>query len=73
MREELQMTIGEDFTLLAEIAAEMRREVRGSGRVLTGKQWTNALKEPTFRQLIRNGRREEALAQLRTVLGRGEQ
>jgi precorrin-2 dehydrogenase/sirohydrochlorin ferrochelatase len=69
MREELQTLIGEDYTLLAEIAATMRREVRSGNRVLTGEQWTNALKDPKFRQRIREGQREEAVVRLRTVLG----
>jgi siroheme synthase-like protein len=69
MREELQVMIGEDYALLGEIAAAVRREVRSSSRVLTGEQWTTALKEPTFRQYVRDGQREEAVARLRTVLG----
>jgi siroheme synthase-like protein len=69
MREELQSLLGEDYALLAEIAAAMRREVRGGSRALTGEQWTTALKEPEFRALVREGQREEATARLRTVLG----
>jgi siroheme synthase-like protein len=69
MREELQSIVGEDYTLLAEIAAAMRREVRSGSRVLTGEQWTTALKEPKFRELVREGQREEAMTRLRTVLG----
>lgn len=69
MREELHSMVGEDYTLLVEIAAAVRREVRSGSRVLTGKQWTAALKEPNFRQYVRNGQREEAIARLRTVLG----
>jgi len=72
MREELQTIVGEDYTLLVEIAATMRREVRSGDRVLTGEQWTTALKEPRFRQLVCEGRREEAMTRLRTVLGIGE-
>jgi hypothetical protein len=37
--------------------------------VLTGEQWTSALKEPTFRQYVREGQREAAVVRLRTVLG----
>lgn len=69
MREELQSIVGEDYTLLAEIAAAMRREVRSGKHVLTGDQWTSALKEPTFRQYVRAGQREAAVARLRTVVG----
>jgi len=69
MREELHSMVGEDYTLLVEIAAAMRREVRSGGRVLTGEQWTTALKEPNFRQYVRDGQREKAIARLRTVLG----
>ena len=69
VREELQSLVGEDYALLAEIAAAVRREVRGGSRVLTGGRWTGALKEPQFRALVREGRREDATARLRTVLG----
>jgi siroheme synthase-like protein len=69
MREELQSIVGDDYTLLAEIAAAMRREVRSGSRVLTGEQWTTALKEPKFRELVRERQREEATARLRTLLG----
>jgi siroheme synthase-like protein len=69
MREELQSMVGEDYTLLVEIAAVMRREVRSGSRVVTGEQWTSALKEPTFRQYVREGQRAAAVARLRTVLG----
>ena len=69
MREELQSMVGEDYTLLAEIAAAMRRAVRSGSRVVTGEQWTSALKEPTFRHYVREGQREAAVARLRTVLG----
>lgn len=69
MREELQSIVGEDYSLLAEIAAAIRREIRSGNRVLTGEQWTTALKEPKFRELVREGQREEAMTQLRTVLG----
>lgn len=69
MREELQAMVGEDYTLLGEIAGALRREVRSGSRVITGKQWTSALKEPIFRRSVRDGQREEASARLRTVLG----
>jgi precorrin-2 dehydrogenase / sirohydrochlorin ferrochelatase len=69
MREELQLMVGEDYTLLVEIAAAVRRVVRSGSRVVTGEQWTSALKESTFRQHVREGQREAAVARLRTVLG----
>jgi hypothetical protein len=69
MREELQVMVGEDYTLLMKIAAAMRREVRSSRQVLTGEQWTSALKESTFRQYVREGQREAAVVRLRTVVG----
>lgn len=69
MREELQSMVGEDYTLLVEIAAAMRRKVRSGKHVLTGDQWASALKEPTFRQYVRAGQRDAAVARLRTVLG----
>ena len=69
MREELQSMVGEDYTLLVEIAAAMRRVVRSGSRVVTGEQWTTALKEPTFRQYVRAGQRDAAVARFRTVLG----
>jgi siroheme synthase-like protein len=69
MREELQSMVSEDYTLLVEIAAQMRRVVRSGSRVVTGEQWTSALKEPTFRQYVRAGQRDAAVARLRTVLG----
>lgn len=69
MREELQALISEDYALLVEIAGAIRREARSGSRVITGTQWTRALKEPLFRQYVRDGRRDEASARLRTVLG----
>jgi precorrin-2 dehydrogenase / sirohydrochlorin ferrochelatase len=73
MREELHAMVGEDYTLLMEIAAAMRREARNLRRVFTGDQWTSALKEPTFRQYVRAGQRDAAVVRLRMVLGMEEQ
>ena len=73
MREELQAMVGEDYTLLMEIAAAVRREARSHSRVFTGDQWTSALKEPTFRQYVRAGQRDAAVVRLRMVLGLEEQ
>lgn len=68
LREELEEKIGDEYVTLAEIAAVVRVEVRSRGVQVAGDRWTSALKEVTFRQLIREGHREEAASRLLTLL-----
>ena len=63
IREELEDYLTEDYAVLAEIAAEVRRELRERGLSPDGETWRRAL-DGNLRSLIAEGRREEAKARL---------
>lgn len=63
IREELETYFTEDYAVLAEVAAEVRRELRQSGRVVEADSWRRAL-DGELRRLLAEGRREEAKARL---------
>lgn len=68
IREELEAYFTEDYAMLAEIAAEVRRELKGYSFVPTPEAWQNAL-NTDLRRLIKEGKREEAKAYLIERLG----
>jgi precorrin-2 dehydrogenase/sirohydrochlorin ferrochelatase len=63
IREELEDYFTDDYALLAEIAGEVRRELRGRGVSPSADAWRGAL-DRDLRRLIREGRQEEARARL---------
>lgn len=63
VREELEAYFTPDYTVLAEIAAEVRRDLKERGRTLDGQAWRQAL-DGDLRRLIAEGRRDEAKARL---------
>lgn len=63
IREELEAYFTEDYAVLAGVVAEVRRELRQSGRVPDAETWRRAL-DGDLRRLIEEGRRDEAKARL---------
>lgn len=63
IREELEAYFSEDYAVLSEVVAEVRRELKAAARVPTPETWQKAL-DGDLRRLIAEGRREEARAQL---------
>ena len=63
IRDELEAYFTEAYAELSRIVAEVRRELRESGRVPDAETWRAAL-DGDLRSLIAEGRREEAKARL---------
>ncbi|MBI4611497.1 MAG: bifunctional precorrin-2 dehydrogenase/sirohydrochlorin ferrochelatase [Candidatus Rokubacteria bacterium] len=63
IREELEAYFTEEYTVLAQVAAEVRRELRQHARSVDGEAWRRAL-DADLRRLIAEGRREEAKERL---------
>ncbi len=70
MREELEGYFTEDYAVLTEIVAEVRRELKEGGRLPGPVAWRWAL-DRDLRRLIAEGKREEARAHLLDRLGAG--
>jgi siroheme synthase-like protein len=70
IREELEAYLTDDYTTLAAIAAEARREIRASGRPVTAEAWRRAL-GPEVRRLIAERGREDAKHRLLELLEAG--
>jgi precorrin-2 dehydrogenase/sirohydrochlorin ferrochelatase len=68
IREELEAHFPEDYALLLDLAAEVRRGFRGRPGAPAGDAWRGAL-DPEIRRLLADGRRGEAEALLRQRLG----
>lgn len=63
VRDELEAYFTEDYAVLAEVAAEVRQELKERGRLPDGAAWRRAL-DGDLRRLVAEGRREEAKARL---------
>jgi siroheme synthase-like protein len=73
VREELERLVGEQYATLVDVAADVRRGLRGEGARLGAHAWSDALRDVRFRRLISAGRRDEARQRLRACLeGAGE-
>jgi siroheme synthase-like protein len=70
IREELETYLTDEYTTLAAIAAEARREVRAAGRPVTADAWRRAL-GPEVRRLIVERGRDDAKHRLLELLGAG--
>ncbi len=68
IREELEAYFTEEYAALAEVVAEVRRELGRNGRGPTGETWRKAL-GGDVRRLIAEGRRDEAKVHLLRRLG----
>jgi precorrin-2 dehydrogenase/sirohydrochlorin ferrochelatase len=68
IREELETYLTDDYTTLASIAAEARRELRAAGRPVTADAWRRAL-GPEVRRLIVERGRDDAKHRLLELLG----
>ena len=68
VREELEAYFTADYAGLAQIAGEVRRELRARGHAASAEVWREAL-DAELRRLIAEGKRDEAKARLRARLG----
>ncbi len=67
LREELERFLGDEFALMLEVAAEVRRHLRDQGIHVDPETWNRALDDGLL-DLLRQGRREEAKARLLAAL-----
>ena len=70
IREELEAYFTDDYTVLAEVVGDVRRELRAAACRSDAHAWRRAL-DADLRRLIAAGRREEAKAHLLGRLGAG--
>jgi precorrin-2 dehydrogenase/sirohydrochlorin ferrochelatase len=68
LREHLDSVLGAEWTTLAALAAEARRDLHAARYPTTGETWRRAL-GPAVRALIVDGRVDDARHQLRAILG----
>ncbi|MFI5077790.1 MAG: bifunctional precorrin-2 dehydrogenase/sirohydrochlorin ferrochelatase [Vicinamibacteria bacterium] len=68
LREHLDSVLGAEWTTLAAIAAEARRDLQAARRSADGEAWRRAL-GPAVRMLIADGQVDEARHRLRAILG----
>jgi precorrin-2 dehydrogenase len=67
VRDEIDAHLGHEVTALAEIAGEVRRDLRESGRRVDGRAWLDALRGEV-RELTASGRAHDARRRLRLML-----
>jgi siroheme synthase-like protein len=70
IREDLERHLTEDYAVLADVIAEIRRELRATGRAPDADTWHRALNVP-LRRLVARGRRTEMRRRLLARLGAG--
>jgi precorrin-2 dehydrogenase/sirohydrochlorin ferrochelatase len=68
VREELEQVLGAEYAALAELAGEVRRELRARGRAPDAETWRRAL-DGDLRGLLVVGRRDDARRRLLERLG----
>jgi siroheme synthase-like protein len=68
LREHLDSVLGAEWTTLAALAAEARRDLQAARRPADGETWRRAL-GPAVRTLIVEGHVDEARHRLRVILG----
>ena len=68
VREELESYFSEDYAVLAEVAADARKELKRDALHVNAETWHSAL-DTNLRQLIHEGKRAEAKAYLLKKLG----
>ena len=70
IRDRLEPVVTEEYAELTALVAEVRRELRAAGASPAADRWCRALGDD-LRQLVREGRPEEARRRLRERLGAG--
>ncbi len=68
VREEIERHLGEDYTVLADVAGDVRRALRAERRPADAAAWRDALADPRFRRLVARGDRAAAGRRLRARL-----
>ncbi len=68
VREELEQVVTQEYSVMLEIAAAARRELREKGRAASMDTWRNAL-DGQFRKLVAAGKRGAAKRRLLAALG----
>ena len=68
VREDLESALGHDYVALADIASDVRRALRLERRRVDPSAWNEALHDPRFRRLVREGRHALAGRRLRARL-----
>ena len=63
VREELEPVIGPEYEALVDLVGEVRESLRAEGRTFDTQAWSDAL-TPDLRDLLREGRRDDARARL---------
>jgi precorrin-2 dehydrogenase/sirohydrochlorin ferrochelatase len=69
VKEELEAYLTPEYAVLAELAAEARRALRGAGRRATADAWQRALGPETRRLLVERGRKHAKLHLLASLEG----
>jgi len=71
VREELEAYLTPEYATLAELAAEVRRELRGAGLAASADAWRRALGPETRRVLVQRGREDAKLHLLSCLEAQG--
>jgi len=71
LRAKLEAAMGEEYGALAELAGEVRAELKAGGVTVTAEQWQAALDIDRLVALLRDGERKAARAVLTTGLTQG--
>jgi precorrin-2 dehydrogenase/sirohydrochlorin ferrochelatase len=68
VREEIERHVGADYTVLVDVAGDVRRALRAERRPVDAATWRDALADPRLRRLVARGDRAAARRRLRARL-----
>ena len=68
VRDELASHLGEEYGVLADLAGDVRRELRAEHHTVPAPEWREALRDAELRRLVTAGRRSAARRRLRARL-----
>ena len=68
VRDELASHLGEEYAALADLAGDVRRELRAERHTVSAREWREALRDAELRRLVIAGRRTAARRRLRARL-----
>ena len=68
VREEIERHVGDDYTVLVDVAGDVRRALRAERRPVDAATWREALGDPRLRRLVARGDRAAARRRLRARL-----
>lgn len=68
VREEIERHVGDDYTMLVDVAGDVRRALRAERRPVDAATWRDALGDPRLRRLVARGDRTAARRRLRARL-----